>query len=62
LLIIVFIYLLCIYVAGNVMETIIHTHLWVLLVQDRVAAMVRFNGSVGNLSLLTNRWTLLSLS
>jgi hypothetical protein len=27
----------------------------VLLVKDRVAAMLRFNDSVGNLSLLTNR-------
>jgi heme/copper-type cytochrome/quinol oxidase subunit 2 len=48
----------------NFMETtgIYMSTLWVLLVQHWVATMFRFIGSVGNLSLLTNRWILLVLS
>jgi hypothetical protein len=45
----------CIYVVGILWypHAYIYIYLWVLLVQDHVVALLRFIGSVGNLSLLT---------
>jgi ATP-dependent helicase YprA (DUF1998 family) len=53
--IIIYIYMLCIYVTRILWypHAYIYIYPWVLLVQDRVAALLRFISSVSNLSLLT---------